>query len=184
MFPHSTLNLLAFPRLVNNPSGVECRLWTMEPARVFYFDDVVILPNILIMSDGRRLADDGNSSIRTMKTSSDRKLMEIFIFNTMSGIVGWCDGVIPTQPNIRNKNSILECFQCQWLCQIGLSSQQEITHTYITYIVKRRIGKQKTLSGRRKNFYFERKVLSSGMCWFARPGQFQNKCDAVPYLVL
>ena len=87
-----------------------------------------------------------------------------------SGVVWWGH---TKQPNIRNKNSILECFQCQWLCQIGLSSQQEITHTYITYIVKRRIGKQKTLSGRRKNFYFERKVLSSGMCWFARPGQFQ-----------
>ena len=90
MFPHSTLNLLAFPRLVNNPSGVECRLWTMEPARVFYFDDVVILPNILIMSDGRRLADDGNNSIRAMKTSSDRKLMEIFIFNTLSAMVDCC----------------------------------------------------------------------------------------------
>ena len=63
------------------------------------------------MSDGRRRADDGNSSIRAMKTSSDRKLMEIFIFNTMSaGRWG--------HTKHYKKPSILECFQCQWLCPL------------------------------------------------------------------
>ena len=135
MFPHSTLNLLAFPRLVNNASGVECRLWTMEPARVFYFDDVVILPNILIMSDGRRLADDGNSSIRAMKTSSRQKTYGDFHIQHHE-----CHGRVGSYQTLSIKKKL----------KIGMLSMPMVVSDWCvqstknhSYIVKRTMEKQK-----------------------------------------
>ena len=85
------------------------------------------------MSDGRRLADDGNSSIRTMKTSSDRKLMEIFIFNTMSGVVGWCDGVIPNNQTLEIKTQYWNAFNAngcvRLVCPVNKKSLIHTLHT-------------------------------------------------------
>ena len=77
------------------------------------------------MSDGRRLADDGNNSIRNMKTSSDRTLMEIFIFNTMRATVGWDQ---TKQPNIRNKNLNIGMLSMPMV----VSDWSTRNHSYIT----------------------------------------------------
>ena len=163
MFPHSTLNLLAFPLLVNNPCGLKCRLWTMEPARVFYFDDVVILPNILIMSDGRRLADDGNSSIRAMKTSSSQKTYGDFHIqhHECHGRVGLYQTLFIKKTQDRNAFNANGCVRL--VCPVNKKS---LIHS------KANDGKAKTPSVRMKNFYFDKLYsLYSRICWFARQVQ-------------
>ena len=80
-------------------------------------------------------------------------------------------GVRPNNQTLEIKISILECFQCQWLCPIG---QQEITHTSHS---KAKDWKAKSSVWSDEEFLFLE--WGSPVCWFARPIPNLNKCDGV-----